>query len=298
MDKKKLLLFGARGRLGAALARAYGEDWNVVALGRKEGDLSAPETAASMVRREKPAVVINSAAMTNVDVCETERGLASTVNADAPGALARACTDCGARLIHISTDYVFSGSASKPYDEHAAPDPISWYGQTKLQGEEQVLSAGDQHAVIRVSWVFGPDRDSFVDKALQSSLRGEPVKAVADKWSSPTYTLDVAEALRALFNAEAPGGVYHVCNRGVCTWRDWAEEGINAAAALGLPVKTTSVDPLKLADIKVMVAPRPVYSPMTCERIEGLLGQPLRSWQDAVRSYVHLLADQGRLKVD
>jgi len=298
MDKKKLLLFGARGRLGAALARAYGEDWNVVALGRKEGDLSAPETAASMVRREKPAVVINSAAMTNVDVCETERGLASTVNADAPGALARACTDCGARLIHISTDYVFSGNASKPYDEHAAPDPISWYGQTKLQGEEQVLSAGDQHAVIRVSWVFGPDRDSFVDKALQSSLRGEPVKAVADKWSSPTYTLDVAEALRALFNAEAPGGVYHVCNRGVCTWRDWAEEGINAAAELGLPVKTTSVDPLKLADIKAMVAPRPVYSPMTCERIEGLLGQPLRSWQDAVHSYVHLLADQGRLKVD
>jgi dTDP-4-dehydrorhamnose reductase len=250
------------------------------------------------VRREKPAIVINSAAMTNVDVCETERGLASTVNADAPGALARASTDCGARLIHISTDYVFSGNAIEPYDEHAAPDPISWYGQTKLQGEEQVLSAGDQHGVIRVSWVFGPDRDSFVDKALQSSLRGEPVKAVADKWSSPTYTLDVTEALRALFSVEAPGGVYHLCNRGVCTWRDWAEEGIKAAAALGLPVKTSSVEPLKLADIKAMVAPRPVYSPMTCERIEGLLGYPLRSWQDAVRSYVRLLADQGRLKVD
>jgi dTDP-4-dehydrorhamnose reductase len=298
MDKKKLLLFGARGRLGAALARADGEDWNVVALGRQEGDLSTPETAASMVRRENPAIVINSAAMTNVDVCETERGLASTVNADAPGALARACTDCGARLIHISTDYVFSGNASDPYDEHAAPDPISWYGQTKLQGEEQVLLAGDQHAVIRVSWVFGPDRDSFVDKALQSSLRGEPVKAVADKWSSPTYTLDVAEALRALFSAEAPGGVYHLCNRGVCTWRDWAEEGIKAAVALGLPVKTTSVEPLKLADIKAMVAARPVYSPMTCQRIEDLLGRPLRSWQDAVRSYVRLLADQGRLKFD
>ena len=296
MDKKKLLLFGARGRLGAALARAYGEDWNVVALGRQEGDLAAPGTAASIVRREKPAIVINSAAMTNVDVCETERGLASTVNADAPGALARACTDCGARLIHISTDYVFSGNASEPYDEHAAPDPISWYGQTKLQGEEQVLSAGDQHGVIRVSWVFGPDRDSFVDKALQSSLCGEPVKAVADKWSSPTYTLDVTEALRALFSVEAPGGVYHLCNRGVCTWRDWAEEGIKAAAALGLPVKTSSVEPLKLADIKAMVAPRPVYSPMTCERIEGLLGYPLRSWQDAVHSYVHLLADQGRFR--
>jgi dTDP-4-dehydrorhamnose reductase len=297
MEKKKLLLFGAGGRLGAALARAYGEDWNVIALGRRDGDLSSPETAVSMVRQEKPAIVINSAAMTNVDVCETERDLATTVNADAAGALARACTDCGARLIHISTDYVFSGNASDPYDENATPAPISWYGQTKLEGEKQVLSAGGQHAVIRVSWVFGPDRDSFVDKALQSSLRGEPVKAVADKWSSPTYTLDVAEALRALFNAEAPGGIYHVCNRGVCTWRDWAEEGINAAAALGLPVKTTTVEPLRLADIKAMVAKRPVYSPMTCKRIEGLLERPLRSWQQAVRDYVSLLATQGRLGV-
>jgi dTDP-4-dehydrorhamnose reductase len=126
-------------------------------------------------------------------------------------------------------------------------------------------------------------------------LRGEPVKAVADKWSSPTYTLDVAEALRALLNTEAPGGVYHVCNRGVCTWRDWAEEGINAAAALGLPVKTTTVEPLRLADIKAMVAKRPVYSPMTCKRIEDLLERPLRSWQQAVRDYVSLLATQGRL---
>ena len=297
MEKKKLLLFGAGGRLGAALARAYGEDWNVIALGRREGDLSSPEAAASIVRQEKPAIVINSAAMTNVDVCETERDLATTVNADAAGALARACTDCGARLIHISTDYVFSGNASDSYDEDAAPDPISWYGQTKLEGEKQVMSAGDQHAVIRVSWVFGPDRDSFVDKALQSSLRGEPVKAVADKWSSPTYTLDVAEALRALFNTEAPGGVYHVCNRGVCTWRDWAEEGINAAAALGLPVKTTTVEPLRLADIKAMAAKRPVYSPMTCKRIEDLLERPLRSWQQAVRDYVSLLSTQGRLGV-
>ena len=148
---------------------------------------------------------------------------------------------------------------------------------------------------MRVSWVFGPDRDSFLDKALHSSLRGEPVKAVADKWSSPTYTLDVAEALRALFPPGAPGGVYHVFNRGTCTWRDWAEEGIKAAAALGLPVKTTSVEPLQLSDIKAMVARRPVYSPMSCPRIEALLGRPLRPWTVAVAAYVRLLAESGRL---
>lgn len=290
-----MLVFGAGGRLGAALVREYAAAWNVRAFGRKEADLSDPAAVAGLVHAEKPTVVINSAAMTNVDVCESERDLARTVNADAAGAMARACTDSGARLIHISTDYVFSGNAKDPYDEDAKPDPISWYGQTKLEGEEQVRSAGERHAVVRVSWVFGPDRDSFVDKALQQSLGGEPVKAVADKWSSPTYTLDVAGALRALFNADAPGGVYHVCNRGVCTWRDWAEEGIKVAGAMGLPVKTRAVEPLKLADIKAMVAKRPVYSPMSCHRIESLLDRPLRTWQEAVTDYVRLLADSGRL---
>jgi dTDP-4-dehydrorhamnose reductase len=294
-DRPKMLVFGAGGRLGAALAREYATGWDVRALGRKEADLSNPDAVSALVHAEKPAVVINSAAMTNVDVCESERDLARTVNADAPGAMARACTDLGARLIHISTDYVFSGRAKEPYDEEAAPDPVSWYGQTKLEGEEQVLSASDRHAVVRVAWVFGPDRDSFVDKALQQSLRGEAVKAVADKWSSPTYTLDVSEALRALFAHDAPGGVYHVCNRGICTWRDWAEEGIKAASGLGLPVKTLTVEPLKLSDIKAMVAKRPVYSPMTCARMEELLRRPLRSWQDAVRSYVRLLEETGRL---
>ena len=292
-----MLVFGAGGRLGAALAREYSPAWEVRALGRKDADLSDPAAVADLVHAHKPAVVINSAAMTNVDVCETEREVARTVNADAAGAIARACTAAGARLIHISTDYVFAGKAREPYDEDAVAEPLSWYGQTKLEGEEQVLAASERHAVVRVAWVFGPDRDSFVDKALQASLRGEPVKAVADKWSSPTYTLDVAEALPALFDEAAPGGVFHICNRGVCTWRDWAEEGIKAAAKLGLPVRTLKVEPLQLADIKVMVAARPIYTPMSCQRIEGLLGRPLRPWQEAVGSYVRLLAESGRLSV-
>lgn len=295
MGGRQVLIFGARGRLGAALSRVYATEWDVRALGRAEGDLSRPASAADIVRRGKPAVVINCAAMTNVDACETDREPARIVNAEAPGALAAACNESGARLVHISTDYVFSGRANLPYAEDAEPDPVSWYGKTKRMGEEAVLGAGDRHAVVRVSWVFGPDRDSFVDKALQTALRGDPVKAVADKWSSPTYTLDVAGALRALLRPEAPGGIYHVCNRGICTWQDWAEEGIKAAAKLGLAMKTRSVEPLRLADITAMVAERPVYSPMTCARIEALLGRPVRSWQQAVADYVRLLVEEGRL---
>lgn len=295
MTRKKLLVFGAGGRLGSALARAYAAESGVVAFGRQEADFSKPDAVAALVRREEPGLVINCAAMTNVDECETARDLVRVVNADAAGALARACTEAGARLLQISTDYVFSGEASAPYDEDAEAAPISWYGETKLEGERLVMSAGGHHAVVRVSWVFGPDRDSFIDKALQTSLRGEPVRAVDDKWSSPTYTLDISEALRAFFPDDAPGGVYHVCNRGVCTWREWAQEGIDAAAALGLPVKTRQVEPLKLSDITVMVARRPVYTPMGCTRLETLVGKPLRSWQDALGDYVRLLADAGRL---
>jgi dTDP-4-dehydrorhamnose reductase len=280
------MIFGAGGRLGAALAREYAAGWDVRALGRKEADLSDPEAVADLVRAEKPDIVINCAAMTNVDECENERDKARVINADAPGAIARACKQTGAKMIHISTDYVFSGKKTEPYAEDDIAEPVSWYGETKLAGEEAVLAAGAGHAVVRVSWVFGPDRDSFVDKALQTAMRGEPVKAVADKWSSPAYTLDIAEALRSLVNPGAPGGIYHVCNAGICTWQDWAAEAIRVAEESGLMPTGAKVEPLRLADIKAMVARRPVHSGMTCQRIEKLVGKPMRSWQEAVADYV------------
>ena len=291
----KILILGARGRLGAALAREYAREADVIACGRQEADLANPAAAAAAVTAAGPDIVINCAAMTNVDECESARDLAETVNCRAPAAIARACSQTGARMIHISTDYVFIGDATEPYAEDAATGPISWYGETKLAGEAGVLGAGGRHAVVRVAWVFGPDRDSFVDKALQLSLRGEPVRAVADKIGSPTYTLDAAAALRALFGPTAPGGVYHLCNLGACTWRDWAQQAIDDAAAIGAPVKTRHVEPLKLADITAMIAQRPVYTAMTCSRIESLIGAPLRSWQEAVGDYVRLLRGLGRL---
>jgi len=282
----RIVVLGAGGRLGAALAREYAADHEVLAWGRKEADLADPDNVAARVLSAKPDAVINCAAMTNVDECETERDKARLVNATAPGAIARAAGQIGARLVHISTDYVFSGDKTDPYEESDEPHPASWYGETKLEGERHVLEAGDRHAVVRVSWVFGPDRDSFVDKALQTAMRGEPVKAVADKWSSPAYTLDIAAALRPMFARKAAGGLYHVCNAGVCTWRDWAAEAIKAAEECGLLNPGTKVGPLRLSDISAMIARRPVHSAMSCRRVEALLGQPMRSWQEAVKEYV------------
>ena len=292
-----MILLGAGGRLGAALARQYAADiqGRITPLSRKEADLTQPSQIASLIKKDRPNVVINCAAMTNVDACESERERAEIINATTPGILARACTEVGARFIHVSTDYVFSGETNRPYRETDQPDPVSWYGETKLRGEKAVAAAGPRHAIVRVAWVFGPDRDSFIDKALQTALRGEPVKAVADKYSSPTYTLDVAEALHPLFPPLAPGGVYHVCNQGSCTWADWAGEAIKAAQAEGFPVQTSHVEHLKLADISQMVARRPVYSAMSCQKIERLRGEPMRPWQAAVRDYLRLLRSEGRL---
>ena len=147
--RPRILVFGAGGRLGAALARAYDAEACVQACGRAEADLADPAAIARLVRAARPDVVINCAAVTNVDLCETERELARVVNAESPRQMARACTETGARLVHISTDYVFSGEAHTPYAEDSVAAPLSWYGCTKLEGEEAVREAGARHAVVR-----------------------------------------------------------------------------------------------------------------------------------------------------
>lgn len=295
MDKRHVLIFGAAGRLGAALARAYQGEFNIVPLGRAEADLAFPDAVAEVIRMRRPDAVVNCAAMTNVDACERDQDLARTVNATAPAAMARACSETGAKLVHVSTDYVFDGTSSSPYPESAEPRPLSWYGHTKRQGELGVLEEGAAHTVVRVSWVFGPDRDSFIDKALQTARRGEPVQAVADKFSSPAYTLDLGAALRPLLLDPQQTGIFHACNRGICTWQDWAQAAIDSALEAGIPLKVRQVEPLSLADIKAMTAKRPVHSAMSCQRLEALTGRPMRSWQEAVADYVRLLVREGRL---
>lgn len=296
--KQKIMILGAGGRLGAAMTREYGRDFDVLGLNRTDGDLFQPEKVCERIRADRPDTVINCAAMTNVDVCETERDAAMLVNAVAPEQMSQTCHEVGARMIHIGTDYVFSGTKTEPYRESDETMPRSWYGETKLAGEHRVLAASPRHVVARVSWVFGPDRDSFIDKALANSLRGEPVKAVADKWSSPTYTLDAVKALGAfLQNRELPGGLFHVCNQGTCTWQDWAQCALDAALDLGCDVRTSTVEPLKLADITAMIAPRPVYSAMDCSKLTQITGHLMPDWRSAVISYVGLLREDGRLTV-
>ncbi len=174
---------------------AYRDRFDVIGFDHAQLDLGDQTSLRDAVGEIDFDVMINSAALTNVDYCETHRDEAFRINAEAPRTLAEICCDKGARFIHVSTDYVFDGKKTEPYLEEDPAEPISVYGESKREGEKLVLAASAQHLVLRVSWVFGPERPSFVDQMLQLARDREEIAAVADKFSTPTYTDDIAEML-------------------------------------------------------------------------------------------------------
>src|SRR5450755_2504821 len=193
--RRRIVIMGAGGRLGAALVREYGRDFEVVGFNHAQLDLGAPEQLGSTLGALDFDALINAAAQTNVDRCETHREEAFALNAEAPRVLAAICRAKKARFIHISTDYVFDGEMREPYTEEDKARPISAYGESKLEGERRALEANDRALIVRVSWVFGPDRPSFIDAILKKARDEDEVSAVADKYSTPTYALDICELL-------------------------------------------------------------------------------------------------------
>lgn len=282
----KIAILGSRGRLGGALLRKWSSgEQTLTGFARPELDLLDLESIDRVLDQPFDWVV-NCAANTNVDGCERQPEEARLANTVAARRLAERCAKAGARLIHISTDYVFDGRARAPYAEDAAPGPLSVYGQSKADGEFGVRNGLPEAIVARVSWVFGPEKPSFLDLLVGRALAQRKVSAIDDKWSTPTYTDDLADWLHALIAADAPGGIYHLCNSGSCTWREYGEFALRCAAAQGLPVKTTEVAPLALKDMEAFVAERPVYTVMSTERFSQMLKITPRPWQEAVREYI------------
>ena len=277
---------GAGGRLGAALAREYHGQDEVTAFNRAQLDLGQPEQMRKALQSLEFDLLINCAAQTNVDRCEKEPDEAFALNAEAPRVLAEICAEEGAKLIHISTDYVFDGEKREPYTEEDEAKPISVYGESKLEGERRVLAVNDQHLVVRVSWVFGPDRPSFIDWVIGRAREHEHVEAIADKISAPTYTLDIAKMLRGTFDAADCTGLLHVANRGECSWQEYGQWALECCRAEGLPLRAEAVHPISLADMKNFIARRPIYTVLATEKCERLTGITPRHWRDAVADYV------------
>ncbi|PYI74900.1 MAG: dTDP-4-dehydrorhamnose reductase [Verrucomicrobia bacterium] len=282
----KIVILGTGGRLGAALVCEYGDEYDVTGFNHAQLDLSNLDDVRGKLRALSFDVLINAAAFTNVDLCETERDRAFMINGEAPGVLAEICREKGAKLIHFSTDYVFDGEKRAPYTEEDEAKPISVYGESKLAGEKNVLAADGGHLVVRVSWVFGPDRPSFVDSMVKHAQEHEKVDAIADKFSAPTYTLDIAEMLPRFFNRESAGGVLHFANAGECSWQEYAQWAVDCCEQGGLPLKTKKIVGSKLKDMSNWVARRPVYSVLSTEKYAQLGGTSPRTWRDAVADYI------------
>jgi len=306
--KSRVVIIGAGGRLGAALMREYRKNFDVTGFNHAQLDLADLDQVREKLNRSEFDILVNTAAFTNVDLCEKESKQAFKINAEAPQALAEVCRDKSAKLIHFSTDYVFDGEKREPYGENDEAHPISVYGESKREGEKLVLQTQDRHLVVRVSWVFGPDRPSFIDDMIMRAGVSEHVDAVSDKFSTPTYTRDIAAMLlpiisRAVvtgvadpgrtavsergYNAESGyNGILHFANEGECSWQEYAQHAIDCGREFGLPLKAKTVGALKLSDMKNWVARRPVYSVLSSAKYRALSGVSPRSWRDAVSEYV------------
>jgi dTDP-4-dehydrorhamnose reductase len=230
-----------------------------------------------------PEVVYNAAGFTHVDRCEREPEAAAAGNARGPALLATLCRELGAKLVHVSTDYVFPGEGTRPYVEDDPVGPLSTYGRTKLLGERHVLETDPTALVVRTSWVFGRGRNflaAILDQARKrrSGEAAGPLRVVADQTGRPTYAPDLAVALHALVAAEARG-LYHAAGDGIATWWELARFCLDECGFADIEIEKIRTSELDLP------APRPAWSVLDCGKAREL-GVEMRSWQDAVREYL------------
>ena len=267
------------------------EGFEVIALSRMQLDITDASMVRDVVEGIKPWCVVNCAAYTRVDDAEDEKDLAFSVNAAGAGNLAMTAGRVGARLVHVSTDFVFDGEKNVPYKEDDAPNPLNTYGMSKLQGERLVRDGTDDYIIIRSSWLYGPGGDNFVKRIISKAGECEELSVVYDQVGSPTYTADLAAAVLHLME-EAPAGVYNFSNEGVASWYDLAYMAVEAARAKGVSLKLRRLKPI-LTEEYPTPAKRPRYSVLDKERYRDTTGIAIAHWVDALSRYVDSMW-QGR----
>ncbi|NDY43395.1 dTDP-4-dehydrorhamnose reductase [Dissulfurirhabdus thermomarina] len=274
-----MLVTGAGGMLGRDVVERFRRHADVVPRLRSELDVSSPQACIRGLKDVRPDVVVNCAAFTRVDDCETERGAAYLVNAKGPGHLAWACRECGTRLVHMSTDYVFDGQGRQPYRETDATRPVNVYGASKLAGEQAIQSMGGDYLIVRTAWLYGRHGPNFVRTILRLAEEKEILHVVSDQRGSPTYTPDLALGLWWLV-AQGARGIVHVTNEGTCTWYEFAREIF----------RLTGRDPDRVRPVATRDYPRPArrpaYSVLDTSFFAALTGGRLRRWNEALVDYL------------
>jgi dTDP-4-dehydrorhamnose reductase len=279
----RIEIIGSRGQLGRELLRTLaGTSHRATGHDVEAVDIRDPGSVGALLDQVRPDAVINCAAWTRVDAAETEEAAAYAVNAEGPRVLAEACRPRGVLLCHLSTDYVFDGTATEPIDEAATPHPQSAYGRGKLAGEEAVRAALTSHQIARTAWLYGQEGPNFVLTMLRLARERAALRVVADQWGSPTWTGHLAPALVRLVERGEPG-TYHLTNSGTTSWHGFAE-AIVAEAGLSVPVEA-----IQTADYPTP-APRPAYSVLANRAWQALGEAPLPAWREGLRAYLAELA--------
>ena len=274
----RILVTGANGQLGWDVAKRLAPEHEVVRYDKEQMDLASPSTVGGILSKEEPDLIVHCGAYTMVDRAEEERDLCHRINAQATKAIAAQAAENGARMIYVSTDYVFDGTKPEPYEIDDPPHPINFYGQTKLEGELSIKELMKRYQIIRTSWVFGANGSNFVKTMIKLGKEREILRVVSDQVGSPTYTVDLANLVVELIGSERYG-TFHATNEGYCSWDRFASEIMQRK---GLRAR---IEPIASEDYPTK-ALRPKNSRLSKRSLDEAGFQRLPAWQDALDRYL------------
>ena len=277
----KILITGSSGMLGHDLIEILKDNHELILTSSKTLDITDNNRVIEFICENKPDIVINSAAYTNVDGCEENQETAYSINGDGVRNLAIGCSKIDCPLVHISTDYVFNGENTRPWVEDDEIGPISVYGKSKLKGEEAILEILDKFFIIRTAWLYGINGSNFPKTMLELAKNHSEITVVYDEVGTPTYTPDLAKAISQLIETDYYG-IYHITNSGSCSWCEFARYIFEIA---GKDVKVIPVTASEFA----RPAPRPHYSVLENKKWIDNGFEPLRSYKDAIKEYIGLI---------
>lgn len=283
----KILLTGATGLLGREVESALRQAGHeVVAPSSSELDITVPAHLESVRRRDlgQPDWIINCAAYTAVDQAESEPMAAMRLNAVAPGALAFVAKQIGAEFVHFSTDFVFDGTSETPYLETSPPNPLSIYGKSKLQGEQNALNEYDRTYVLRTSWLYGVGGLCFPAKMIERFESGDPLRVVNDQTGRPTCAVDLAAVTAEFVGARPSPGIYHACGPGMMTWFDFAKLTLDTWVATIGTERAVELDPVPSSEFHTP-ARRPGFSVLDTTKLEHLALSPMRATHESLVEY-------------
>ncbi len=294
----KILILGRDGQVGTALTAILAPLGEIAAYGRAGADFARPSDVAQVVQRERPEVIVNAAAHTAVDRAESEPDVARMVNAVAPGRLAEAAREVDARLIHLSTDYVFNGEKREPYTEDDATSPVNVYGLSKLEGEKAIAAAGADHLILRTSWVHSASHANFAGKILEAAAEREELKVIDDQSGCPTSARLIAETIGLTIAMGAagrplPSGLYHLTTTSETSRYDYACFIVEQARRLGAALKVERIIPVPSSAFPTP-APRPRNTHLSTHKLRNALGIDLPDWREDVRPTIAALVGATR----